>query len=590
MRFKTYFLSILFCAVAFFSKGAAIGPYGVLVNVPYNGVATDFLNGTGQFSAPAGGGGSSDNWSASGTTNSTLAGVASANGGIFTNGVSIPTSSSLLLNGDEAVYSSGANVGFNINGAAAWSFTATSLQPVASGTHDLGISSSTGFLDEAYLMGSYYLYNSSEIANYQRLRIYSSATNIFNLLPQAAGSANANISLNLQSLGTGTVQVNGVPISAGSSDNWTASGTTNSTLPGIGSADQLVGTNGLSGATLDTGQGANELYDMDQNVLTTSTPQYARMGIGAAAPGTSALGLPAGTAANPSLAWSADDDGTGTGFFRNAANQVSISANGVQSAIFDSATLYLPTTLGAIRMGAALDLWLTRESGTIFQLGFDAAAPIAHTIKGPDGVGTDKIGSDFTVAPGQSTGTGAPGRVRVKSSFSAGTGAGVNAYTTSVAVGGTLKVDTTTTGNVGANEDDLISYSVPANQVAVNGDYLEFDCWGTFAANANTARLKVFFGATAIMDTTSLLFNGVPWRAHGKIIRTGAATQEATCEITVGGTLLSAVNSTITSQSNPAETLSGAVTFKVTGEDTGGVPADNKVVQKAMVIRWHPNN
>jgi hypothetical protein len=36
-------------------------------------------------------------------------------------------------------------------------------------------------------------------------------------------------------------------------------------------------TNGISGATLDTGQGANELYDMDQNVQTGSTVTFASM-------------------------------------------------------------------------------------------------------------------------------------------------------------------------------------------------------------------------------------------------------------------------------------------------------------------------
>lgn len=41
--------------------------------------------------------------------------------------------------------------------------------------------------------------------------------------------------------------------------------------------DRLQGTwdVALTAPTLDTGQGANELYDMDQNVLTTSTPEFA---------------------------------------------------------------------------------------------------------------------------------------------------------------------------------------------------------------------------------------------------------------------------------------------------------------------------
>jgi len=39
----------------------------------------------------------------------------------------------------------------------------------------------------------------------------------------------------------------------------------------------IVSTGSLAGVTLDTGQGANELYDMDQNVLEASTPLFSSM-------------------------------------------------------------------------------------------------------------------------------------------------------------------------------------------------------------------------------------------------------------------------------------------------------------------------
>jgi len=59
-------------------------------------------------------------------------------------------------------------------------------------------------------------------------------------------------------------------------------------------------------------------------------------------------------------------------------------------------------------------------------------------------------------------------------------------------------VDTTTTGNIGGGEDTLITYTIPASVLASNGDHIEFDTWGSFAANANTKDLKVYFGATVI--------------------------------------------------------------------------------------------
>jgi hypothetical protein len=225
--------------------------------------------------------------------------------------------------------------------------------------------------------------------------------------------------------------------------------------------------------------------------------------------------------------------------------------------------------------------------GTSLQIGPDDAAPNTAIYKAPNGVGTDIGGGPSIVQGGQSTGTGAPGKVQGQRSTIGTTGSSANAYGTAFSLGGTLDVNTTTTGNVGAGEDNLITYSIPAGQMSVNGDTIDFDMAGTFAATVNAKRLRVYFGATAVFDSTSLVLNGLAWRVHGKVIRTGATTQKATIEATIGGTLLSAVNSTITQYTTPGETLSGAVTIKATGSDDGGVPADNAVVQQISSIRFY---
>lgn len=156
-------------------------------------------------------------------------------------------------------------------------------------------------------------------------------------------------------------------------------------------------------------------------------------------------------------------------------------------------------------------------------------------------------------------------------------------------VGGTLKVNTTTTGNIGAGEDNLISYTVPANTLANDGEYLEFDCWGSFAATATLKQLRLYVD-TAQFDTTSLLLNGKPWRAHGKIVRTDNTHCSVACEFTVGGTLLSSVNGTVVTVSvaNPNPLDANSFVFKVTGQDNGITPADNAVIQNAMILKWYP--
>ena len=51
-------------------------------------------------------------------------------------------------------------------------------------------------------------------------------------------------------------------------------------------ANTITTTGAIAGATLNTGQGANELYAMDQAVQTTNDVQFDSFGVGTAASGT----------------------------------------------------------------------------------------------------------------------------------------------------------------------------------------------------------------------------------------------------------------------------------------------------------------
>lgn len=218
---------------------------------------------------------------------------------------------------------------------------------------------------------------------------------------------------------------------------------------------------------------------------------------------------------------------------------------------------------------------------TWLQLGPDVAAPSSVQVKSANGSGTDKPGGDITISGGQPTGTGTPGKVKMSvTGLGTGTGSTVQSYTTAVALGGTLKVDTTTTGNVGAGEDTLITYTIPAQQLGSNGDHIEFRVWGSCASNTNTKDIKIYFGGTVISDGGVTVLNGVSWSAHGMIVRTGAATQTANCELTAGVGVVAQTTTTA-----PAETLSGTVVFKVTGT-SAIAPADNDIIQNGMVLKY----
>lgn len=137
----------------------------------------------------------------------------------------------------------------------------------------------------------------------------------------------------------------------------------------------------------------------------------------------------------------------------------------------------------------------------------------------------------------------------------------------------------TAVGNVGTGEDDLMTYSLPSSYLSANGDSVPFEAAGTIANNANQKRIKIKFGATTILDTGAAgiaVSTAYDWVARGRIVRTGAATQDAYAEIRLGSTLF------FTDFTSPTETLSGAVTFKLTGETNAA--SNNDVVQELMII------
>jgi hypothetical protein len=140
-----------------------------------------------------------------------------------------------------------------------------------------------------------------------------------------------------------------------------------------------------------------------------------------------------------------------------------------------------------------------------------------------------------------------------------------------------LTMITTAVGNVGAGTDDLMTYTMFANQLAVDAQLLRITTWGTTAANANTKAITLNFGATVVsINPTTTAPNNLNWRAELIVVRTGAATQIASGVAWVG-TVLQAVQA-----ASPAETLSGSVVIKGTGTAT----ADNDIVQRGLLIEF----
>lgn len=126
----------------------------------------------------------------------------------------------------------------------------------------------------------------------------------------------------------------------------------------------------------------------------------------------------------------------------------------------------------------------------------------------------------------------------------------------------------TQTGNTAATKTTLFTYTVPADTLSADGACLEFMASGSISGSANTnKRITVEFGATTLLDTTgsagSFAFD---WTLRGTVIRSGATSQkcEASLSYATNGDTPTQVQNYIAA----AETLSGAVVLKVTGNGT----------------------
>lgn len=136
----------------------------------------------------------------------------------------------------------------------------------------------------------------------------------------------------------------------------------------------------------------------------------------------------------------------------------------------------------------------------------------------------------------------------------------------------------TAVGNVTTGDDDLQTASIPASLMTTNGDMVVFEAYGTFANNANAKTLRVKYGGTTVVTVTLPTSVAGHWRACLWVTRTGAATQDCYAEVTYNG-------ATQGGFSTAAETLTGAVTAKCTGDAT----STNDVVSEIAHTYWEPS-
>jgi hypothetical protein len=150
-----------------------------------------------------------------------------------------------------------------------------------------------------------------------------------------------------------------------------------------------------------------------------------------------------------------------------------------------------------------------------------------------------------------------------------------------------LAVKSSATGNTNdTTEDTLWTYTLPGGTLAADGDAVHVEAVFGFAQNAHSKAARIYFGATAVALVTGLTTNLASLGALMRctVTRTGAATQISGAAVLVGVPTAVAAFSFVEALA-PAETLSGNVVIKITGQ-TGTAAANDVVLKTASVRLW----
>ena len=279
-----------------------------------------------------------------------------------------------------------------------------------------------------------------------------------------------------------------------------------------------------------------------QLALTTTTATFAGV-----------VRVPFGVVGGPGISF--DGDGT-TGFYRSAASTIGVAVGGVNNFTFASAGLTALTT--------AKFLGIASAGSTSFAFAGDTTTGISRQAAG--GIGFLQAGNlNFYL---EVTGT------TVVPQFRMGTGTG---FATLI---GRASANYVAVGNVGAGEDDLMTYSLPASSFTNAGSRnVRIKAWGTTANNANAKTLKIYFG-TQLMATLALtVAQAGRWVAEAVIGRTGSSTQDFFAEAREVVVATGAYLAT-TAVGTGAQDDTAAITIKCTGEAT----ADNDITQEGMLV------
>jgi len=151
----------------------------------------------------------------------------------------------------------------------------------------------------------------------------------------------------------------------------------------------------------------------------------------------------------------------------------------------------------------------------------------------------------------------------------------------------TSQVGSTSAGGTGFQQ--LFNHDLAADTLGADGEVLEIETWGTFAANSNFKQIQLRFGGAVVADSRLSSLNGYTWRARATVVRTAPATQVAMGLGAVSSDTLPQSNNFLASQSPTADTTM-PISFEVMAKThsfagPGFAGNNNDAVLKGVLIR-----
>lgn len=150
-------------------------------------------------------------------------------------------------------------------------------------------------------------------------------------------------------------------------------------------------------------------------------------------------------------------------------------------------------------------------------------------------------------------------------------------------LGGQYAHSFSTIGNVGAGQDDLHSFTLPANFFAKDGDTLQYISAGDFANNANPKTLEALIGGTQVFTSTAVVFQNGGWNLRFEFMRIDSDSIRVSFLFSVNAASGNLAYGRVV-QINGLN-FAAPLVLKITGQDTGGVPVDNSVTQTMSILR-----